>query len=93
MGSKPPRLSLRRALIGLGVAIFLYALLEPVAWFFYELHHLTGVGFIYYFYSAFRAFGYYFGAWEYHGLTSVLIGVLSALPWWEAMKSQFRRKA
>lgn len=75
------------------MSIYLWVLLEPTAWLFYELHHLTGVGFIYYFYSAFKAVGYYFGTWDYQLAVCVLVGVLVALPWWQTLKSQWRRKA
>lgn len=86
MKYKPPKLSVRRAVMGVAVAVFLYSLLEPTAWLFYELHHLTGVGFIYHFYSVFKAAGYYFGIWDYQWLVCLIAGVLTALPWWTFIK-------
>lgn len=56
------------------VAVYLYTLLPATAIVFYELYHLTGMGFIYWGYSAFKAAGYYFGIWEYQLLSCVLIG-------------------
>lgn len=90
MKNEPPRLRKSRVFTGVAVAIYLYALLEPTAWLFYELHHVTGVGFIYYFYSAFRAVGYYFGAFDYQWMVCLLAGLLAALPWWEFIKYKRR---
>lgn len=93
MISEAPKPSARRALLGVGVGIFFFALLEPTAWLFYELHHLTGIGFIYHFYSVFKAAGYYFGLWDYQWMACVLAGLLTALPWWEFIKFKRRRTA
>ena len=63
-------------LVALAVGLYLRFLLTPTAWLFYELYHLTGVDFIYWGYSGFRAGGYYFGIWPYQGVACVLIGLL-----------------
>ena len=85
------RITGRRLILGAVAAIFLIWCLEPTAWLFDELYHLTGVGPVYYGYSVFRAAGYFFGEWPYHVPASVLAGLLVALPWWQALKSIFRR--
>ena len=77
-----------RLLAGLGVAVYLYALLGATATLFYELHHLTGVGFIYYGYSVFKAASFYFGEWHYQWLACLLAGLLVALPWWRYLRSK-----
>jgi hypothetical protein len=63
-------------LIAIAVTLYLKFLLEPTAWIFYELYHLTGVEFIYWGYSGFRAGGYYFGIWPYQTLACVIVGLL-----------------
>ena len=91
MNNNWPQITRRRAIFGAVVATFLLWCLEPTAWLFYELHHLTGVGPIYYGYSLFRAGGYFFGGWPFHVPVSVLMGLLVALPWWQTLKYLFRR--
>lgn len=90
MNSTVPRLSVGRLILGVAVAVYLYAFMEPSAWIFYELHHLTGIGFIYYGYSLLRAAGYFFGQWEYRWLACMVVGLLVALPWWNYLKRKMR---
>ncbi len=66
----------RKALVwAIAVAIYLKFLLIPTGVMFYELHHATGIDFIYWGYSVFKGVGYYFGVWEYQTLTCVLVAV------------------
>jgi hypothetical protein len=69
-------LSLRRWLIAIAAGLYLYFLLPATAVIFYELYHLTGFGPVYWGYSAFKAGGYYFGAWDYQLLSCVLVALL-----------------
>lgn len=80
------RLRAGRLALGAAVALYLYVLLGPTATAFYELYHATGLGAIYYGYSAFKAAAYYFGNWEYQGLACVLVGLMVALPWWRFLR-------
>lgn len=59
--------------IAILTGLYLYFLLPATAVVFYELYHLTGIGPIYWGYSAFKAGGYYFGIWEYQALACVLV--------------------
>ena len=79
-----------RILIALGVMLWLQFLLIPTAMLFYELYHYTGIEGVYWGYSGFKAAGYYFGLWKYQTLVCVLVGLLIALPWWQAIKRLFR---
>ena len=63
-------------LLGLGLALCLRFLLIPTAVLFYELHHLTGIDFIYWGYSGFKIAGYYFGVWEHQTLSCIALGLL-----------------
>ena len=83
----------RRLLLGVSVSVYLLFLLEPTAWLFYELYHLSGIGVIYYFYSGFRTAGVYFGQWAYQWPVCLAIGVLTALPWWNYLKAKVGGKA
>ena len=65
--------------IAIMVGLYLYFLLPSTALVFYELYHLTGIGPIYWGYSAFKAGGYYFGVWEYQALACVLVSALIVL--------------
>lgn len=65
----------RRWLIAIAVAAYLYFLLPATAVMFYELHHLTGVDFIYWGYSGFKAAGYYLSISPYRILVCVLAAV------------------
>ena len=58
------------------LGLYLYYLLPATAVLFYELYHLTGIGAVYWGYSAFKAGGYYFGVWEYQLVTCVLVTLL-----------------
>lgn len=75
---------------GVGIALYLRFLLTPTAWLFYELHHLTGVDFIYWGYSGFRAAGYFFDIWPYQSLSCVLIGLLVFA--WSAWREDRRNR-
>ena len=66
---------LKPLLLGLVVALYLRFLLLPTAVFFYELHHLTGIDFIYWGYSGFKVAGYYFGVWEHQTITCVVVAI------------------
>ena len=66
----------RKALVwAIAVAIYLKFLLIPTGVLFYELHHATGIGFVYWGYSIFKGAGYYFSVWEYQTISCVLVGV------------------
>ena len=66
----------RRALvISLLLALWLQFGLLATATFFYELHHATGIDWIYWGYSIFKAGGYYFGVWPYQGFASLALGL------------------
>ena len=65
----------RALLISIGVGLYLKFLLIPTGVLFYELHHATGIDFIYWGYSIFKGAGYFFGVWEYQTLTCVLVAV------------------
>ena len=65
----------RALLISIAVGLYLKFLLIPTGVLFYELHHATGIDFIYWGYSIFKGAGYYFGVWEYQTLTCVLVSV------------------
>ena len=83
-----PPIALRpaRVVLGAAIALYLYALLGATATLFYELYHLTGLGAIYYGYSAFKAAAYYFGSWQYQWLACALVGLMVALPWWRLLR-------
>ena len=65
----------RALLISIAVGLYLKFLLIPTGVLFYELHHATGIDFIYWGYSIFKGAGYFFGVWEYQTLTCVLVAV------------------
>jgi len=68
--------STKRWLIAIVIALYLYFLLPATATMFYELYHLTGVGPIYWGYSAFKAAGYYFGIYEYKLLVCLAVAAV-----------------
>lgn len=72
--------SLKRLIIALLAALYLYFLLPATAVAFYELYHLTEIGAIYWGYSGFKAAGYYFGTWEYrlHTCLGVAVAIVIA---------------
>ena len=58
-------------------------LLEPTGWFFYELHHATGVDAVYWGYTAFRGAGYLLGTSSLYTPGCLLLsGALFALLAW-----------
>jgi hypothetical protein len=66
----------RKALVvSLLLALWLQFGLQTTAVFFYELHHATGIGWIYWGYSIFKGGGYYFGVWPYQALVSIGLGL------------------
>lgn len=69
----------KRLIIAIAVGLYLYFLLPATAVLFYELYHLTGIGPVYWGYSAFKAGGYYFGVWQYQLLTCVLVSATIVL--------------
>ena len=82
----------RSLLLALVSAVYLKYLLEPTAWLFYELHHLTGIDAVYWGYSIFRGAGYYFGVWEYQNLSCVVVALtIVAIAWWRGNKGNQRR--
>lgn len=72
-------LSKKRWLIAIMIALYLYFLLPATATMFYELYHLTGVGPVYWGYSAFKAAGYYFGIYEYKLLVCLAVAAVIIL--------------
>ncbi len=66
---------IRALLISIAVGFYLKFLLIPTGVLFYELHHATGIDFIYWGYSIFKGAGYYFGVWQYQTLTCVLVSI------------------
>ena len=64
----------RRWALGILVGLYLYFLLPATGMIFYELYHLTGVDFVYWGYTAFKAGGYLFGLWEYQLVACVAVG-------------------
>lgn len=66
-------ISKRRWLIAAAVALYLYFLLPATATMFYELHHFTGIDFVYWGYSGFKAAGYYLGVSQNRLLICVLV--------------------
>lgn len=53
------KISKKAWLIAIALALFLYFLLPATAVAFYELHHLTGLDFVYWGYTGFKFAGYY----------------------------------
>jgi glycerol-3-phosphate acyltransferase PlsY len=87
-------ITLRRLLIAIAVALYLYFLLPATATLFYELYHLTHFGPIYWGYSGFKAAGYYLGIYEYRLLVCVLAAVtLFIVPalWTRLRKTEGRK--
>lgn len=80
-----------RWLVGAALGLYLYVGLPPTAVLFYELHHLTGIGWIYWGYSFFKAAGYYFGTFDYRLIVCVAVALLVAAPWptwWHALRGR-----
>ena len=75
--------------VGIGVGLYLRFLLLPTAVLFYELHHATGLDFIYWGYSGFKIAAYYFGVWEYQTLACIAAGlVFFFIALWRAARKQ-----
>jgi hypothetical protein len=70
---------LRRGLIAIAVAIYLYFFLPATATLFYELYHLTHIDAVYWGYSGFKAAGYYFGIYEYRLPVCALVALTIAI--------------
>lgn len=68
---------IKRWIIAVTVALYLYFLLPATAGMFYELYHLTHIDPMYWGYSGFKAAGYYFGIYEYR--LPVCVGVAAAI--------------
>ena len=74
---------LRAIALSTSVVLYLKFLLLTTAGFFYELHHLLGVEFIYWFYSGFKVAAVYFAQWPDQDLfLAVLWLALSGLFYW-----------
>ena len=63
----------RRWFVAAAVGLYLYFALPATATMFYELHHFTGIDFVYWGYSGFKAAGYYLGVSQYRLLICALI--------------------
>jgi len=68
--------SLKRCVVAVALAAYLYFLLPATATLFYELYHMTELGPMYWGYSAFKAAGYYFGVWPYQLHTCIALAAL-----------------
>ena len=62
-------------IIAIAVGFYLKYLLIPTGVLFYELHHATGIDFVYWGYSIFKGAGYYFGVWEHQTITCVVVAI------------------
>ena len=80
----------RRCIVAAAFAAYLYFLLPATATAFYELYHLTGIGLVYWGYSAFKAAGYYFGLWPYqlHACIAVAAVIMFLPMLWQRGDSQ-----
>jgi glycerol-3-phosphate acyltransferase PlsY len=72
-------ITLRRLLVAIAVALYLYFLLPATATLLYELYHLIHFEPIYWGYGGFKAAGYYLGVYEYRLLVCVLAAVVVLL--------------
>jgi hypothetical protein len=69
--------------ISSSVVLYLKFLLLTTAGLFYELHHLTAVEFVYWFYSAFKITAVYFAQWPAQNLFLILLWLaLTGLIYW-----------
>lgn len=68
--------SKRRWVFAMAVGLYFYFLLPATAVLFYELYHLTGIGLVYWGYSAFKAGAYYLGVYPYRLLFCVVVALL-----------------
>ena len=62
-------------LVAVVVGVYLKYLLTPTGVLFYELHHATGIDFVYWGYSIFKFAGYYFGVWPYQTVTCAAVAL------------------
>jgi glycerol-3-phosphate acyltransferase PlsY len=69
----------RRWIIAIAAALYLYFLLPLTAQLFYELYHLTHIDPIYWGYSGFKAAGYYLGVYEHRLLVCAAVAVAIVL--------------
>ncbi len=82
---------IRSLLLAMVIVVYLKFLLEPTAWMFYELHHLSGIDAVYWGYSLFRGAGYYFGEWEYQNLTIAGVALaIIAIAWWRGINASHK---
>jgi hypothetical protein len=73
---------LKAWLWAIGLGLYLKFLLEPTGWLFYELHHFTGIDFVYWGYTVFRGGGHFFNAWEYQEVACVTVSlIVLAVAW------------
>jgi len=59
-------------LISVLIGTYLKFGLLPTATVFYELHHFTGLDFVYILYSIFKAVGYYLSVWPMHTAVCIM---------------------
>ncbi|HEY6131650.1 MAG TPA: hypothetical protein VIV27_06500 [Halioglobus sp.] len=64
---------MRRWIIALAIALYLYYLLPATATLFYELYHYTQIDPLYWGYSGFKVAGYYFETYAYRLPACLLI--------------------
>jgi len=64
---------IRRWIIALAVALYLYFLLPATASVLFKLYHATHIEAIYWGYGGFKAAGYYFGVYEHRLLVCALV--------------------
>lgn len=83
-------ISKRAWLLAIGLALYLYFLLPATATLFYELYHLTGVDFVYWGYSIFKAAGYYLSVAE--GRLLICVGAGGVVLLVSAVKSLLRAR-
>ena len=70
---------IRRWIIAIAAALYLYFLLPLTAQLFYELYHLTHIDPIYWGYSGFKAAGYYLGVYEHRLLVCAAVAAAIVL--------------
>tara|TARA_B110000503_G_scaffold32105_2_gene52167 strand:+ start:64112 stop:64369 length:258 start_codon:yes stop_codon:yes gene_type:complete len=68
---------IRRWIIAVAIALYLYFLLPATADMFYELYHLTKIDPVYWGYTGFKAAGYYFTVYQHRLL--VCLSVAAAI--------------
>ncbi len=63
-------------IISMLIGAYLKFGLLPTATVFYELHHLTGIDFIYILYSIFKGVGYYFSVWPMQTAACIIVALV-----------------